>query len=65
MCRAIQKCRAYFSLDREVATLVNRQQPKGDYEIEFDATGLTSGVYFYKIQVGNDFVDTKKMILLR
>ena len=49
---------------RELATLVNGQQPKGNFEIEFDATELTSGVYFYKIQTG-DFVDTKKMILLR
>jgi hypothetical protein len=49
---------------RELATLVNRQQPQGNYKIDFDATKLTSGVYFYKIQT-DDFVDTKKMILLR
>jgi len=49
---------------RELAILVNGQQPKGNYEIEFNATELTSGVYFYKIQTG-DFVDTRKMILLR
>lgn len=51
-------------LGREVATLLNREQPIGNYEVAYDASTLTSGVYFYRIQAG-DFVDTKKMILLR
>jgi len=58
----------YDILGREVATLVNKQQKPGYYEVNFDASsaagGLTSGVYFYKILVG-DFVNTKKMLLLR
>ena len=64
MCRATQKCRAHSGLGRKISTLVNGQQPKVFFEIEINATELTSGVYFYKIQTG-DFVDTKKMILLR
>lgn len=51
-------------LGNEVATLVSKEQEAGNYEIEFDASNLSSGTYFYKLQAGN-FVDTKKMILLR
>jgi uncharacterized delta-60 repeat protein len=51
-------------LGKEVATLVNGEKPAGSYKIAFDASGLSSGVYFYKLQSGN-FVESKKMILLR
>jgi hypothetical protein len=51
-------------LGQEVATLVNEEKPIGKYEINFNASNLSSGVYFYKIQTG-DFVQTKKMILLK
>ncbi len=51
-------------LGRELEVLVNKEQPQGNYEVEFNASSLTSGVYFYKIEAG-DFVDTKKMVLLR
>ena len=51
-------------LGREVSALVNREQPAGNYEVEFDASSLTSGVYFYRIQAGQ-FVESKKMILLK
>jgi uncharacterized delta-60 repeat protein len=51
-------------LGKEVATLVNEEKPAGNYKIAFDASGLSSGVYFYKLQSGN-FVESKKMILLR
>ena len=56
--------KVYDVLGNEVATLVNEEKPAGSYEVEFDATLLTSGVYFYKLQAGS-FVETKKMILLR
>ena len=51
-------------LGREVATLVNEQQKPGYYEIDFSASHLTSGIYFYRIQAGK-FIETKKMVLLR
>jgi len=54
----------YNSIGKEVASLVNRSQNSGNYEVRFDGASLNSGVYFYKIQV-NDFVQTKKMILLK
>ncbi len=51
-------------LGREVSELINKDQQVGNYEVEFNATNLTSGVYFYKIQAG-DFVETKKMVLMK
>ncbi len=51
-------------LGREVRTLVNENLQPGTYSIRFDATGLSSGVYFYRMQAG-DFVETKKMVFLR
>jgi hypothetical protein len=56
--------KVYDVLGDEVATLVNEEKPAGNYEISFDASKLSSGVYFYQIQAGN-FVETKKMILIR
>jgi Secretion system C-terminal sorting domain len=51
-------------LGQQVATLVNEVQNPGEYSVRFDAKGLGSGVYFYRINAGN-FVNTKKMLLLR
>ena len=51
-------------LGNVVATLVNEEKPVGEYEVEFDALNFPSGVYFYRLQAG-DFIQTKKMILLR
>ena len=56
--------KVYDILGREVASLINEKQSMGNYEIEFNASNLTSGVYFYRLQ-SNSFVDTKKLILLR
>ena len=52
------------SLGQEVVTLVNQKQEAGRYELNFNSTGLASGMYVYKIQAGS-FTQTKKMILLR
>ncbi len=54
----------YDVLGNEVATLVNEEKPAGSYEVNFDARGLSSGIYFYKLQTGS-FVETKKMILMK
>lgn len=54
----------YDVLGNEVATLVSEEKAVGSYEVEFSATGLTSGIYFYKLQSGS-FVETKKMILMK
>ncbi|MDP1995170.1 MAG: T9SS type A sorting domain-containing protein [Ignavibacteria bacterium] len=54
----------YDALGREVANLVNEEKPAGNYSIEFNAANLSSGIYFYQIRAG-EFVQTKKMILLR
>lgn len=56
--------KVYDVLGREVATLVNQKQVAGNYEVEFNAKGLSSGIYFYKMTAGN-FTSIKKMILLK
>lgn len=54
---------------REVKTLLNAKMITGSYEIAFDGTGISSGVYFYRLDVtgkdGINFSDTKKMILVK
>ena len=54
----------YNVLGKEIATLVNEEKPAGNYKVNFDASKLSSGVYFYQLQAGS-FVETKKMILIR
>jgi len=54
----------YDILGSEVATLVNEEMDAGWYENNFNAAGLSSGVYFLKMEAGS-YVNTKKMILLR
>jgi hypothetical protein len=54
----------YDILGREVSTLVNEEKPAGKYEINFNASTLASGVYFYQVKAGS-FVETKKMILIK
>jgi hypothetical protein len=54
----------YDRLGREVAVVVDHQQNAGRHSIRFNAKGLTSGVYFYRIQAGT-FSATKKLILIR
>ena len=56
--------KVYNILGKEVATLVNKEQSAGSYEVEFKANELSSGIYFYTLQSGS-FLETKKMLLLR
>ena len=48
----------------EMETLVDQKKSAGIYEIDFDGTGLTSGIYFFTLKT-KEFTDTKKMILLK
>ena len=66
--------KVYDILGNEVATLVNKELPAGEYEVEFSAKGgsasggnaysLNSGIYFYQLKAG-EFVQTKKMVYLK
>ncbi len=56
--------KVYDILGNEVATLVNEEKSAGVYKVEFDASKLPNGVYFYQLRV-DQFIETKKMILLR
>ena len=51
-------------LGKEVELLIDETKEVGNYELVWNAEGLPSGIYFYKLQAG-DFVETKKMILLK
>ncbi len=54
----------YNTLGQKVSTLVNEYQTSGKYSVQFNASNLPSGVYFYKIESGN-FIKVNKMLLLR
>jgi len=58
------KLTIYDMLGREVETIVNEQLNAGSYEVVFDASKYTSGVYYYRLNAG-EFVETKKMILVK
>jgi aminopeptidase N len=54
----------YDVMGDEVAVLLNEEKETGSHSIEFDASRLASGTYFYKLQAGNN-IETRKMILLK
>ena len=56
--------KVYNVLGTEVATLIHEEKSVGTYEVEFDASNLPSGVYFYRLQAGS-FRETKKMLILK
>jgi len=56
--------RVYDVLGNEIAALVKGEKPAGSYEVEFNASSIPSGIYFYKLQAGS-FVETKKMVLMK
>jgi hypothetical protein len=56
--------KVFNSIGQEVSTLVNEELQPGKYEIQFDGSSLSSGVYYYKLST-DKFSDTKKMILLK
>ncbi|PKL87384.1 MAG: peptidase S8, partial [Ignavibacteriae bacterium HGW-Ignavibacteriae-2] len=54
----------YDMLGTEIATLVDGFKAAGYYKIDFNAAGLSSGVYFYTLKAG-DYINTKKFVLLK
>ena len=59
-----QTCKIYDVLGNEVATLIDEFKEAGEYEIEFNASSLPSGIYFYQLKAGS-FIQTKKMVLVK
>jgi len=51
-------------LGKHITTLISDELPEGEYEVTFDASGLTSGIYFYQLISGSNML-TKQMILLK
>ena len=62
--RSFVAIKVFDVLGTEIAVLVNEEKPAGSYEVEYNASNLPSGVYFYQLSAGS-FIETKKMILLR
>jgi hypothetical protein len=58
------KLQVYNTLGQLVETLVEDKLQSGSHEVEFNASHLPSGVYFYRIQV-SEYVETKKMLLIK
>lgn len=56
--------KVYDALGKEVAELVGKEMTAGNYQVKFDASKLTSGIYFYKLQAGN-YSDIKKAMLIK
>jgi hypothetical protein len=54
----------YDAIGREIATLVNEQLIAGTYQVDWDGSNYASGVYYYQLRTG-DFVETKKMVLVK
>jgi hypothetical protein len=55
--------KVFNTLGQEVAALVNELRSPGYYKVQWNASNVTSGIYFYRLQAG-EFVETKKMVLL-
>jgi hypothetical protein len=60
----ITSLKIYDVLGNEVAALFNEEEAEGNYEFEFDASKLASGIYMYKLQ-NNEYIFTRKMLLLK
>jgi hypothetical protein len=64
------KLAVYDMTGRLITQLVNEKQNAGSYKVEFSGSGLSSGVYFYRIQISDEkggmiYAETKKMILIK
>ena len=56
--------KVYDLIGREITTLISEEKPAGIYEVEFEGSGLPSGIYFYQLRAG-DFIEIQKMLLLK
>jgi Secretion system C-terminal sorting domain len=59
-----QILKIYDVLGTEIATLIDEFKSAGKYEVDFDASGLPSGIYFYRLQAGS-FTETRKLLLIK
>jgi hypothetical protein len=59
-----QTLKVYDVLGNEVASLINEYKPAGNYQVNFDASNLSSGIYFYQLKTGS-FIQTRKMTLIK
>jgi len=59
-----QTLKVYDLLGTEIATLVDEFKPAGKYNVQFNSNNFSSGIYFYKLQVGQ-YSKTKKMVLIK
>ncbi|GBD91209.1 bacillolysin precursor [bacterium BMS3Abin04] len=56
--------KVYDILGKEISTLVNEEKQPGNYKVNFDASNLSSGIYYYRLNAGN-FTENRKMLLLK
>ena len=61
---AVVRLRVYDMMGRQVASLVNESMPAGEHRVTFDAAGLSSGMYIYRLDAGT-FSQTKKLMLIK
>ena len=59
------RIRIYDLLGKEIGEFIDQKQNSGQYEVEFDGSALSSGIYFYSLIADNKVIDTKKMVLIR
>jgi hypothetical protein len=57
--------KVYDVLGNEIRTIINEYQQAGEYKINFNAGKIASGIYIYCLKASNNFVQTKKMLLVR
>jgi hypothetical protein len=62
--KALVTLKIFDVLGNEVGVLVNREMDTGNYEVEFDAIEIPSGIYFYRLHT-DSFIETKKMMLIK
>lgn len=62
--KSLVTLRIYDILGNEIATLVNQEKPVGRYEVEFNPSNLSSGLYFYRLQ-DEEYIEVKVMVLIK